>query len=127
MQRPGRRGLYNNVKAARRKNETVSIRSTFAALAALALLSAPASAQDHGGSDYMRASWTENDGLPGSAIGAMAQDDEGYLWLISSGGLVRFDGVRFVDWTATVPAGRQQRVGASTLSTALDGSLLIGL
>jgi len=95
-------------------------------LLAIVMLASPARGQEPGGSEYMRQSWTEKDGLPGSAIGAMAQDGDGYLWLISSGGLVRFDGVRFVDWNAT-DVGGGQRLGASTLSTALDGSLLIGL
>lgn len=101
---------------------------TRAFVAVIALFAAPlaARAQEPLASEYMRASWTEKDGLPGSAISSMAQDGDGYLWLISSGGLVRFDGVRFVEWNATGIANRP-RVGASTLATGLDGSLLMGL
>ena len=78
----------------------------FLALTGLVLTSAPATGLQPEPSEYIRVSWTEKDGLPGSAIGAMAQDGDGYLCLISSGGLVRFDGVRLVEWSAIGPAGR---------------------
>ncbi|MCW3052054.1 MAG: Two component regulator propeller, partial [Chthonomonadales bacterium] len=39
--------------------------------------------------------WTTKDGLPTAAINAMAQTPDGYLWLATNAGLVRFDGVTF--------------------------------
>jgi signal transduction histidine kinase/ligand-binding sensor domain-containing protein len=42
------------------------------------------------GHDY----WTSKDGAPGD-IQALAQTDDGFLWLGSSSGLFRFDGTRF--------------------------------
>jgi signal transduction histidine kinase/ligand-binding sensor domain-containing protein len=40
-------------------------------------------------------SWTTENGLPQNAIWAMNQGRDGYIWLATGGGLVRFDGVRF--------------------------------
>ena len=40
--------------------------------------------------------WQTEDGLPHNAVKAIVQSAEGYLWLGSAVGLVRFDGMRFV-------------------------------
>ena len=40
-------------------------------------------------------SWGTTDGLPQNMISAIAQSRDGYLWLGTGEGLVRFDGVRF--------------------------------
>jgi signal transduction histidine kinase/ligand-binding sensor domain-containing protein len=40
--------------------------------------------------------WGRREGLPSLGIDAIAQGSEGYLWLATEGGLVRFDGMRFV-------------------------------
>ncbi len=39
--------------------------------------------------------WTVEDGLPGNSINRIIQDDDGFLWLTSYYGLVRFDGLEF--------------------------------
>jgi ligand-binding sensor domain-containing protein/signal transduction histidine kinase len=39
--------------------------------------------------------WDTDDGLPQNSVIALLQDREGYLWLGTLNGLVRFDGVRF--------------------------------
>src|ERR1044071_4348364 len=46
--------------------------------------------------DYTVRTWNGNDGLSVSRITAIAQDRDGYLWLGTDAGLVKFDGVRFV-------------------------------
>src|SRR5450756_1595719 len=43
---------------------------------------------------YRHAIWTVNDGLPG-AVRSISQSADGYLWIGTSGGLVKFDGVTF--------------------------------
>lgn len=46
-------------------------------------------------SQYRRRIWQTEDGLPQNSVLAMAQTADGYLWLGTGDGLVRFDGVRF--------------------------------
>src|SRR5258707_15806824 len=45
---------------------------------------------------YSVTQWGHRDGLPSTAIYAVAQSPDGFLWLGTSDGLVRFDGLRFV-------------------------------
>jgi ligand-binding sensor domain-containing protein/anti-sigma regulatory factor (Ser/Thr protein kinase) len=49
---------------------------------------------------YLHTSWTQEEGAALPAIQAMAQTSDGYLWLGTGNGLIRFDGVRFVHWEA---------------------------
>lgn len=44
--------------------------------------------------------FTVADGLPSNRINAIAQDRRGYLWIATSDGLARFDGVGFRIWRA---------------------------
>lgn len=44
---------------------------------------------------YRFDSWTTENGLPNNWIRALHQTRDGYLWLTTLGGVVRFDGVRF--------------------------------
>ena len=39
--------------------------------------------------------WRADDGLPQSTVTSIAQTADGYLWLGTQNGLVRFDGVSF--------------------------------
>ena len=75
-------------------------------------------------SGYTLTSWATKDGLPGT-VRAIAQTDDGYLWLGTADGLVRFDGVRFAPWVAvnTTPF---PDVGIRALLVAHDGSLWAG-
>ncbi|MEP0773009.1 MAG: hypothetical protein HRF46_01420, partial [Acidobacteriota bacterium] len=41
--------------------------------------------------------WTVNQGLPQDSVTAILQDEEGYLWIGTFGGLARFDGRTFKD------------------------------
>ncbi len=45
--------------------------------------------------------WQSEDGLPNNTIFALAQTPDGYLWLGTRMGLVRFDGVRFEELSST--------------------------
>ena len=70
------------------------------ALAAVLLLVLPAStAQSQATPDelpsYVRTQWTAEDGLPVNSILDVVQTDDGYLWLATYDGLVRFDGLDF--------------------------------
>jgi ligand-binding sensor domain-containing protein len=72
---------------------------------------------------FVHTSWTEKDGAPGY-ISSIAQTTDGYLWLRTASGLVRFDGVRFVKFEPRdgerFPTSRMDRL----LDTS-DGSLWI--
>src|ERR1700722_9648293 len=50
-------------------------------------------------------SWTADDGLPQNIIRAICQTPDGYLWLATFNGLVRFDGVRFTTYNRTNTPG----------------------
>jgi len=39
--------------------------------------------------------WDVDDGLPNNALSDLIQSRDGYLWIATFAGVVRFDGVRF--------------------------------
>ncbi|MBN2369347.1 MAG: ATP-binding protein [Vicinamibacteria bacterium] len=47
-------------------------------------------------SKYIINVWDTENGLPSSSVTSIAQTPEGYLWIGTNNGLVRFDGMRFV-------------------------------
>jgi ligand-binding sensor domain-containing protein len=74
---------------------------------------------------YRRMHWTGEDGLLSNSALAVVQTRDGYIWVGTEEGLVRFDGVRFTAFTsATTPAIRHNRVSA--LCETSPGTLLIG-
>ena len=70
-------------------------------------------------------SWMLADGIPIGPVSAMVQDSEGYLWLGTTSGVVRFDGARFTPWDALYPAGLPRR-NVLALALSRDGSFWIG-
>ena len=50
--------------------------------------------------DYLVRTWTTSEGLPANYVSNVYQTSDGYLWLGTGGGLVRFDGARFRVFTA---------------------------
>lgn len=83
-------------------------------------------ALDHGRriSQYGHTSWRVLDGSI-SSTGPLTQTTDGYIWMGTSAGLMRFDGVRFVPWV--VPKGMSLRSrNFTSLLGARDGSLWIG-
>ena len=75
-------------------------------------------------SQYAHTAWTSQDGFSVSAIFAMAQTSDGYLWLGSESGLYRFDGVHAVHWKP--PAGENFNDMPYALLVTHDGTLWIG-
>lgn len=98
-----------------------------ALLTAAALGASPSFALDPSRttSQYVVRTWRVDSGLPSTSIQALAQTPDGYLWLGTNAGLVRFDGVRFVLFGAqnTPEIGDG---GVSSLTVAPDGSLFLG-
>jgi signal transduction histidine kinase/ligand-binding sensor domain-containing protein/CheY-like chemotaxis protein len=73
---------------------------------------------------YVRQTWQTADGLPQNSVRAIVQTREGYLWLATAEGLVRFDGVRFTVFDRTSsPALPTSNVDSLTASA--DGALWI--
>jgi signal transduction histidine kinase/ligand-binding sensor domain-containing protein len=74
---------------------------------------------------YQQVIWQERDGLPQNTVVAIATARDGYLWLGSYEGAVRFDGVRFTLFKPGTTAG----IGNSFVTSLLDrrdGDLWLG-
>ena len=68
--------------------------------------------------------WSAQNGLPGEAVYQILQTRDGYLWLRTSAGLVRFDGVRFQQLEPGVD-GRILREPVKAICRGADGDLLV--
>ncbi len=97
------------------------------ALFGVALLAAAASSaldRDRNIDQYGHDTWTAQSGLPGEAVYQILQTRDGYLWLRTSAGVVRFDGVRFVQPELTI-GGLPLREPVKAICRGADGDLLI--
>lgn len=77
-----------------------NMRWTFAAAGLLlcvfsSKLSAVSGGGAEGGSSYIVDVWGTEQGLPQSSVISITQTRDGYLWLGTLNGLVRFDGIQF--------------------------------
>src|ERR1039457_4488692 len=71
---------------------------------------------------YTRRVWQTQDGLPENTVQAFAQTPDNYLWIGTSGGLVRFDGAGFVIYDRdNTPAMGEDSIFCLTVGR--DGSL----
>jgi ligand-binding sensor domain-containing protein len=74
---------------------------------------------------YAHTAWKSRDGFFDGAVLAIAQTPDGYLWLGTEFGLLRFDGVRSVPWQP--PTGEQlPSTSIVSLVASRDGTLWIG-
>jgi signal transduction histidine kinase/ligand-binding sensor domain-containing protein len=76
-------------------------------------------------SQYAHTSWKIRDGFSNGIISSMAQTPDGYLWLGTAFGLLRFDGVRNLPWQPP-PGERLPSSEIFSLLAARDGTLWIG-
>ncbi|HUL11770.1 MAG TPA: two-component regulator propeller domain-containing protein, partial [Methylococcaceae bacterium] len=74
---------------------------------------------------YAHKTWAIREGFSKGVINAIAQTPDGYLWLGTEFGLLRFDGIQAVPWS---PPGPQVLPGSfvRALFAARDGTLWIG-
>ncbi|HYG21358.1 MAG TPA: two-component regulator propeller domain-containing protein [Verrucomicrobiae bacterium] len=74
--------------------------------------------------EFMVKAWSMADGLPHPSVTALAQTRDGYIWIGTLAGLVRFDGVRFKVYTPqNCPELPRSRIGR--LFEGADGTLFI--
>ena len=74
---------------------------------------------------YAHTSWKIREGFSKGAILSFAQTSDGYLWLGTEFGLLRFDGVRNVEWQPPRGSSLPDNRGRVLLATR-DGALWIG-
>lgn len=61
--------------------------------------------------NFLNRVWTVEDGLPQNTIQTLLQTADGYLWIGTPSGLVRFDGVRFTTFTRwNLPALKNENI-----------------
>ena len=87
-------------------------------------LSALAAPADGILSGYSFTSWSEGAGRPLGSVYTIAQADDGYLWIGTDAGLLRFDGWRFFSWDSLSDTPIPGSV--KTLTVARPGGLWIG-
>ena len=69
--------------------------------------------------------WQTQEGLPSNKIGVVLQARDGYLWIGTYEGLIRFDGVKFTLFDSTkIPSWHDS--GVTSLYESRDGVLWIG-
>lgn len=72
-------------------------------------------------SDFLCEAWTKERGLPDNSIRAITQTEDGYIWIGTRAGLVRFDGARF---TTFGRANCPEMPSDDCLSLAPDGNAI---
>lgn len=86
----------------------------------------PALASDGPQFSYSQRLWQMQDGLPEQVVQAFAQAADRYLWIGTTGGLVRFDGERFLTFDrGNTPAFSDNNVFC--LTVARDKALWVGM
>jgi ligand-binding sensor domain-containing protein len=77
------------------------------------------------GCEYAHTAWKVRDGFTKGEITSIAQTPDGYLWLGTEFGLLRFNGVRAVPWEP--PAGQHLPTNMiESLLVTREGTLWIG-
>ncbi len=75
---------------------------------------------------YRATHWSRQNGLPVNSVNAIAQTQDGYVWLGTQQGLIRFDGIEFTPFPVPrTPSFVSQNI--STLSASRNGGLWFGL
>lgn len=73
--------------------------------------------------DYAVDHWTSRDGLPHNSVRDLAQTPDGYLWLATWEGLVRYDGLEFVVYDRGTPEPALPDNGVGSLYVDPAGAL----
>ncbi len=76
--------------------------------------------------EYVHDSWGTVAGLPQNSVVAITQTRDGYLWLGTAEGVVRFNGAEFKTFPTNFASKAKSNIISSLLEDRRDGSLLIG-
>lgn len=102
-----------------------SLRIVLPALTLMVLTLGQTTTAQEASARYLHDAWTTENGLPQNDVRQLVQTRDGYLWMATFGGLVRYDGSRFTVFdTGNTPELRSNRILA--LSEDRDGTLWIG-
>lgn len=74
---------------------------------------------------YVRQTWKSENGLPQNTITAITQTPDGFIWLGSREGLIRFDGREFIEYNSNNTPGLKNN-DIRTLLTDTKGIMWIG-
>lgn len=96
-------------------------RATFAVLFLLSILRSTGA-----GNDWFARPWRSDEGLPDNNVSGIAQTADGFLWIGTVGGLVRFDGARFDEFSPLNVEGIPSR-GIRTLLLDKTGQLWLSM
>jgi signal transduction histidine kinase/ligand-binding sensor domain-containing protein len=72
-------------------------------------------------SQYLRDRWEKSSGFAGGAVYGITQTRDGYLWIATEKGVVRFDGLRFGLFQALQPTSTSDTAALSVLSDPEGG------
>jgi signal transduction histidine kinase/ligand-binding sensor domain-containing protein len=75
--------------------------------------------------DFIRTDFTVEDGLPSNVVNAIVQTRNGFLWIGTDAGLVRFNGRRFIPIYFRAPQPAPQGI-VRALAEGPDGDLWVG-
>lgn len=81
---------------------------------------------DEANSTWYERSWQSAEGLPDNSVAGVAQTSDGFLWVATAGGLMRFDGVRFQEFPLASLEGVPNRV-VRAMSLDQEGRLWLGM
>jgi signal transduction histidine kinase/ligand-binding sensor domain-containing protein len=77
-------------------------------------------------SSWYERSWQSAEGLPDNTVVGVAQTPDGYLWVATAGGLMKFDGVRFQEFPLVTLDGVRDRV-VRAMYLDMNGRLWLGM
>ncbi|WP_191017863.1 two-component regulator propeller domain-containing protein [Treponema zioleckii] len=76
-------------------------------------------------SEYVIRGWTTEDGLPANTATDVIQDDTGYIYIGTYGGMIRFDGVDFTIYNKSFDS-KYAFASARAIFQASDGAIWVG-
>lgn len=118
--------IYSLVTATRASCDTLSVARVIQVWLLLSVAAGPTWAVDSGRtiSQYGHSAWRVQDGLFIGSPNAITQTADGYMWIATENGLVRFDGVHFTPWSS--PDGSKlPSSNIRNLLSARDGTLWV--